>query len=404
MINKILNHYIRSTHKDNSVVYIGTISDSDLISHLFRAAWYIPYIHGTIHEIFFLSRKLKSTLEPPEYMKMTKASINHIHFVSFITYLKRLRSAKIVIRTKKLSLLDQVLKKIFNLRIVNLDTKDPKSFEYARYCDFIWRYLLPETKKKEIIEKERDKFVAYYKSIRKKYNSSFICGNGPSIENTFNFEVKNLFTIACNSAIKNRKLLDHLDLNVLCAGDPISHLGVSNYAAKFRDDLIKELEVLDFKLISTLDYCYHLYIHYPHLEKKTILIPRGKESRPNFSLNSDFFLPELDSTFNIHMAPIAGTLTQKINLIGLDGKDPNPKNNEDFWAHSKTTHYHDLVDSGHLAHPTFKSHREKSTYDFHKFSLDLTFKKGEECGIQFNAVSHSFFECVEIIYSGKLMD
>ncbi|OVE73463.1 hypothetical protein BVX94_03855 [bacterium B17] len=171
-------------------------------------------------------------------------------------------------------------------------------------------------------------------------------------------------------------MLDHINPDFICAGDVVSHIGVSRYAEVFRQDLVKVLkERKDTYFVTSASFGYLLILNHPEIEEKVILIKQSVHN-PNYDLHRLFALPYLASTLNIHMLPLAGTFVDKIFIIGCDGKSAN-KDNEDFWAHAQKAQYHDLVDTGHKCHPTFDVHRQKSTYDRFINSTEESIRAGE---------------------------
>ena len=136
-------------------------------------------------------------------------------------------------------------------------------------------------------------------------------------------------------------------------------------------------------------------LHYPSISNKFILCSQ-KSKEPILDLNKDFRLPQLSSTMNIHMLPLACTFSDKIYLLGVDGKSENEKKNEDFWPHPKGFQYHDLVETGHLCHPTFHGNRLVNEYNRYIKSIEKSFKHGEtERDIKYIPLSSSSIEPIQ---------
>jgi hypothetical protein len=92
---------------------------------------------------------------------------------------------------------------------------------------------------------------------------------------------------------------------------------------------------------------------------------------------------------NIHLLPAAATICRDIFLIGCDGKIPK-EDNEDFWKHFAGAQYHDLVDTGHLCHPTFDVHRQRITYQRYLDSIKQTIPTGEARGKSYVSLAVSY--------------
>ena len=138
----------------------------------------------------------------------------------------------------------------------------------------------------------------------------------------------------------------------------------------------------------------------PELKDKIILCNQGIDGG-NINLKKRWSLPKLDSTLNIHMLPIAATLTKNINLLGVDGQSKEIKKNEDFWAHSKIAQMHDLVETGHLSHPTFAANREFrkdlniSTIDRFSESCRVSLNLGLNHGKNYKVLNNTFTDSLK---------
>ena len=77
------------------------------------------------------------------------------------------------------------------------------------------------------------------------------------------------------------------------------------------------------------------------------------------------------------------------------------KNNEDFWAHSKTAQMHNLVETGHLSHPTFAANREfrkdlnVSTIDRYSRSCRESTQLGIKYGRKYRVLCNTFTDSLK---------
>jgi hypothetical protein len=378
-------------------------NQSELDNHYFRARWYIAPRRLNSETAFYCSADCKKPTTPPEYM--AKRSYDESHLKILYSKLKVIllffRSENIILWRQsqndwKVKIICSFLKK----NIINLDTNDPSASEFGRYCDFSWKNSLTRQEQDEIIEQSHQKLITIHREFNNKFSKACVFGTGPSLDEALKYNFEDIFTVVCNSIVQNEKLIKHIKPNFITAGDVVSHFGISRYAEQFREDLVKILKNTDCYFLTTAPFGYLFYAQNPDLQDKIILVQQ-KPGGANFSLIDDFYLPQLDSTMNIHMLPLAATFANEIYIIGSDGKNPAPDKNEDFWAHSKNGQYHDLVATGHLCHPTFDGLRQKSTYQKYLKSLQESITKGEQFySKKYFSLTHSYIE----ILSARLLE
>jgi hypothetical protein len=232
--------------------------------------------------------------------------------------------------------------------------------------------MTTKEQKEMLLESSHSRFKKFAMDVRNKnYCGAAVFGTGPSVETANQFDFSNCYTHACNTVVQSKELLDVIDPDIISAGDVVSHFGVSAYAQKFREDLASAMSERGFYFLTTAQFGYLFMVHYPELKDK-ILLCEQRGFIINCDLEKDWNLPIMDSTFNIHMMPSAFTMSDTVFVLGCDGKNPDDSKNEDFWEHSAKAQYHDLVDSGHLAHPTFDIHRQRSTWDGYVSSVIQT--------------------------------
>ena len=359
MIKKMLKRFRKLIEAPNIFCYVQTFKENDqFINHYFRACWYLPK-YENIKIIFFTKLSKPSIDDLPAYFCSDfNKDTSHIILVH-----PNLKFFYFLFATVFISWDQKRTVSFIKNKAINLDTNDLDSKEYGKYASLIWKYYLSSKDRKEILKSSFKNFERIRKKIiSNKYESTVIFGTGPSLDSSTKFNFENRLTIVCNSVVKNIELLNHIKPDFICAGDVVSHIGVSKYAQIFREDLEKHILNSDSYFLTTASFGFTLYQNYPKLRSKIILIEQRKDSS-SVDLNDQFELPTLDSTLNIHMFPIAYTFNNDIYITGCDGKLPNDRDNEDFWAHSKHSQYLELVNTGHLCHPTFDIHRQLSTFN-----------------------------------------
>lgn len=353
----------------------------ELTDHYHRACWYLPHLTGILEKVNLFQKigKNASPGDPPAHMASAGTRPPHLLVKRGIfRFYRTLRRSSLILVWKNYRPSLWKFLALFGIKAVNLDTNDLSSPEYGSYCGIIWFKLLSQEEKTAILSENYNRFSRVaYDIIDKNYSRSCVFGTGPSLEKAFEFDFTGCLNIVCNSIVQNEKLLDHIKPAFICAGDVVSHLGVSRYAGKFREDLVNVLKSRDQDLyfVTTAAFGYLFTLHHPEVKEQTILIHQSIPE-PNYNLLHGFGLPILDSTLNIHMLPLASTFTDEIFLLGCDGKSTK-QDNEDFWAHAREAQYYDLVNSGHLCHPTFNAHRQKKTYAGYIKSLETFINSGE---------------------------
>ena len=385
------------TEKETALVPIVTYfpkfdNPEEFSDHYHRASWYLTGAGSPVKEACFgLMEEMQPGPRPTHFCDPTgDDSILKLR-TDAAAYDERLARSKVILVWKDIdqSVIEALKKKYPDRAVLSVSINDVTSIEYGRYCEAQWRVLSP-VEQSRLHESSaaivRAKLEALKHCGRDK---AVVFGTGPSIEAATSYDFSDSVTIVCNSAITSDALMDHINPDFVCAGDVVSHFGVSAYAGQFRDDLVKFLQNNDVLFFTTSKFGYLLQVKYPELGHK-ITYCEQKVAGGVTDLNEMFALPMLDSTLNIHMLPLAASVADTIYILGCDGKNPEPEKNEDFWPHSTLAQYHDLVESGHLAHPTFDLNRQLSTHDRYLASTEASLLAGEVFGKRFFSLVPSY--------------
>jgi predicted lipase len=221
-----------------------------------------------------------------------------------------------------------------------------------------------------------------------------VFGTGPSLDDVFDIEIPSgSLSIICNSIVKDKELLDHLQPDVLVFADPVFHFGPSRYADKFRKDVVHTLQEYDCTAVIPKKYHSLFTGNYPELSEQII----GLESIST----DEFVLPtherlEVRGTSNImtlFMLPIAVSLTEEVRIIGADGRKEDESY---FWEHSDTGQYDDeLMDTVAETHPAFFRDRiYEDYYEKHVETLTDLIEYSESQGVKINSVTNSYIPCL----------
>jgi hypothetical protein len=390
-IVKWTHQFRRQSHR---VTYFPEFDTTDALSNNYhRARWYLPFVEGICEEVLLYQSCGETIQEKPEYMASPPRKSEHIRLRSggLRNFISLLRSDLIVIwKPGYSSRYLKFLGRFCGIKLEYVATDDLGIKEYGAYCSLIWKGLTTPDEWEAVILSNEEKFGRLAIELQaENFDRACVFGTGPSLERAHEFEYGHSLNIVCNSIVQNDELLDLLKPKFICAADVVSHLGVSAYAHQFREDLFKVLRERDITFVTTANFGALILYHYPEFEDQIILLPQIQDG-PNFDLMENFGTPRLDSTLNIQMLPLAATFAKTIWILGCDGKNPAGEN-EDFWAHAGTAQYHDLVDSGHLCHPTFDVHRQLSTYERFLKSTAQTIEEGEEKhGILYASLAPSY--------------
>lgn len=369
----------------------------DLSNHYHRASWYLSGEASPITKVTLASPLPREEIAAaPEYFATRRLDDSEIALVPpDDAYLEALLRAGTVLVWRPItpSLARFLADALDKPDVITVATNDPGAVEYGNYCRPAWM-LLPDAQKQALLTESQDRFRAALDKQRAAGKTcSAVFGTGPSIDRAFDFDFSACMTVACNSIVANDALLDHIRPAFICAGDAVSHFGVSEYAETFRADLIRAVTERDIYLFTSAPMGYLLIQKHPEIRDRVILCEQ-RFNGLNTELESSWALPRFDSTLNIHMLPIAASFSDTVYMLGLDGRAPDPEENEDFWAHSQSAQYHDLVDSGHLAHPSFAINRMQATEDRYLASVEESFMAGESLGKSFFALAPSYTPAV----------
>ena len=308
--------YRRNKSHQSVIVYANIFQNKkDLANHFFRAAWYLPYHEDHCQDVIFFTKgkRDKLSLEKPQSFSEERFPTDHLTLknASLIRYIIEVRRAKALIFHEKSSpLLKFILVKILRTtkNMVEVNTDDQKIREYANYPGMYWKYLLSDKEKKAEIRKNYGLFLSVCSKLE--YKKAVIIATGPSSGNINHLNFRDALVISCNSKVRDIEFLDKHKPKFICAGDVVSHLGISKYAGQFRADLLRYINDHGGFFVCTLTFGLIFKKHFPEYDNKIILIPQG-ENGVLFDLKQHFQLPILSSTLNIHMLPSQSALLRK---------------------------------------------------------------------------------------------
>ncbi len=205
---------------------------------------------------------------------------------------------------------------------------------------------------------------------RCKSSKGYIFGTGPNLSEASDYDYSDGVSIACNSMVRNRKLMDRLQPRLVVVADPIFHAGPSSYAGQFRSELIEALDRYDADLIVPIRD-YHIYITYlpKRFHERIAGVPFKKQEIPNLDLGSDFYVATTANVLTLFLLPLASTFFEETRIFGCDGR-PSEENSY-FWKHDKASQLNEKMSEIKCAHPAFFDIDYDDYYEQHCKVLDV---------------------------------
>jgi len=226
-------------------------------------------------------------------------------------------------------------------------------------------------------------------SLHKNKTKSYCFVTGPSFDRYKNFSFeKDSFKVICNSIVKNDEFLEYIGKpDLLVFADPVFHFSPNEYSAVFRD---KVLEVVSkYKcFVMVPEYTVPLLLaHYPEL-KDIIIGMKHQNGDFNFPTPEKFWIKSSANILTLYMLPVASAITDEINILGADGRNPNEKY---FWQHSKSAQFSDLMQTVFETHPSFFRDRDyKDYYEEHCEFMKNLIEYGEKQGKKYYSLTRSY--------------
>lgn len=180
----------------------------------------------------------------------------------------------------------------------------------------------------------------------------YVFGTGPNLALAKDHDFSDGVSIACNSMVRNYELLERLKPPLIVAADPIFHAGPSSYAAEFRKDLIRAMDMYgSYLIVPQRDY--HIYLaHMPaHLVERIAALPMAPGDKPNLDLSATYQVTTTANVLTLFLLPMAATFFKEVRILGCDGRPMSE--NSYFWSHDKASQINDKMTDIQKAHPAF---------------------------------------------------
>jgi hypothetical protein len=184
--------------------------------------------------------------------------------------------------------------------------------------------------------------------------SSYILATGPSALGVDLTQVDADVRITCNSAVRDEERLLAFRPTIITFTDPVFHFGPSRYAAAFRRDLLRAIELCDPLLLCGSHWVSPLLTLLPEVADRLAVIPFSSGGPWRWPTNTNPTVRTTGSVLTNLMLPVALMLTDHVAVAGADGRQPSENY---FWKHG-LQYSDDLMRSVFEAHPAFFRDRD----------------------------------------------
>lgn len=377
----------------NILVYPAVRNEVILADILNRILWAFPYKIDL--KIFVLvSDELKSVdigkLNTPEFQSRYLSNYNHIELISKNELPDSANIDLYLVHNWK-----DVVKFIFSLKLHKVEIIDKNYFSIVEGS--VWRdyyfNTFDDQEKIHFQELSKENFISLKEKVKNK-KTSFLFLTGPSFSNYENIVFpQDSIKILCNTIIKNEAFLNYINnFDILAFGDPVFHFSSCEYASIYRNNVLETVKKYNNYIIVPEETVPLLLAHYPEIQKYIIGLNR-KSKQIIFPDENNLAVKPGLSVVTYYMLPIASAFSDKIYLIGADGRQ---KTENYFWKHNSSVQYDDLMNSVFQTHPSFFRDRDYSDYyEKHCEYFEEFLQFGEKKGIQYKSLTPSFIPALQ---------
>ncbi len=379
-----------------NIIFLPIFKDPvQFTDHYYRMCWYLYPLQKNISKISFLYNCDEVNPHPPEHLSDELLDISKkITGVEFVRA-TNIADCKKIIQESDIVLLWQIdnqqiekipprLKKLTEgKRIVRIDHQN------ERHASSFYLKLAEHFPYEIDIWKGQSQDI-FSKIIKKcKSEKGYIFGTGPNLESVNDHNFSDGVAIACNSMVRNKKLMDRLTPPIIVMADPIFHAGPSSYAAEFRKYLVKALDDYNSYLVVP-QRDYHIYRAYlpERFHNRISGIPYKSQNNPNLDLSKEFYVTSTANIMTLFLIPLASTLFKEVGMAGFDGRPMNE--NEYFWKHDEASQFTNHLDKIKEAHPAFFDINYDDYYNEHCKILERWLQQAD-CGKnKYNNLTQSY--------------
>jgi len=380
-LSQVILSSFRVDRTNNSIVFYPPFENvDDLSNQYYRMKWYIP---KTAYAQIYLTvpkdwkHKNLNKLSLPSYLRDQKQNQLDIVYCSKKELDTMISKSDIICIWKAEG--HKWLKKLWFF-ILKVRIVDPEYYLFSEahtYPAIFWYDLLSRKTRREWFKDVQRVFkdmTGQYKSC----SNSYVFGTGPSSSSILDYSYEDGVRVICNSMVRNEKMLSHIQPSICVFIDSVFHFGASKYAERFLSDLLEMYDEYKPYIVSNIIGYALIRAHYPKLQGKFLALPAKRFGKPVILSKDSFFTRDYPNVLTRCMLPIAAGLSNKIILIGFDGRNPDENY---FWQHNPNIQYVSKMDSTKLAHPSFFNNIDYDRYyDRHCLVVDKLVKVFEQEG------------------------
>jgi len=368
------------------LMYPSFRTESDLSDILNRVLWGFPFKKNLEISVMLENSNILRNIDnigTPKYQRRyLNENRNHIKFIkeseSFSGF------DKIIIWNKHYAMLPKILSHIEKLEIA-----DKNFFSISE--SNIWKKSYYNTftgaEKISFNENSRKNFRSLTKNTtNKKKGYCFLTGPSFNEYKKYEFETDSIKVI-CNTIVINNEFLEYINgLDVIAFADPVFHFSSCEYAALFREHVLKVVEKYSCYVIVPEETVPLLITHYPLL--KDYLIGIGLIGSLNFPTQNNLTVKGAASIVTYLMTPLLSSLCNEIYFLGADGRE---KSENYFWKHNKSVQLTEEMESVFNTHPSFFRDRiYEDSYNEHCEYFEKLLEYGEKQDKKYYSLTKSF--------------
>lgn len=369
------------------------INDGNVLSDFINTvSWAFPYKKDLCVKIPVSSEiieKDSAEIRSPEFQRRYIDKNDHIRLTDNLTF-KEYLDADIILVHAAGALLSYPLC-LFIYKTVIVD-----KYYYSITESGTWRgqyfQTFTDKEKNEYSEISKKNYLTLLEQNKNK-EKAYCFATGPSFDSYGKYKYeRNSFKIICNSIVKNREFLEHIEKpDLLVFSDAVFHFSPSEYSAVFRDNVLSVIRDFQCFIMVPEMTVPLLLAHYPELESRIIGIRKGNEF--NFPTPDRFWIKGTANILSQYMLPVASTVSDTVFIVGADGRKPDEKY---FWKHSASVQFDDLMQTAFKTHPSFFRDRNyEDYYDRHCQTLEKLILFGEKQGRHYFSLTPSYIPALK---------
>lgn len=384
---KIFSWNRKDENEENALVVFPAFENaSQQFSVMNKLAWAFPEKSGT--KIFYSSafkEKKQDEIELADLQENYFDNNSMLYQIEFEDLLKKIKGAKRILVHDK----DYIFSRHTIPILEKVKTIDPEYYSLVE-GNFL-KFGLYDTMKADVKDEFKNRSREnYQKLIERKgvVQESFIFVTGPSFDRYTEFEYPdNSLKIVCNTIVKNEEFMEYIGgPDIITFADPVFHFSSCNYAAEFRKLALNAAKKFDSFIAVPAATVPLLCYNYPDLEDRIIGFSNSKEMI--FPAHDALKVKPTGSIITFTMIPLASSLSDKVYIIGADGR--SPKENY-FWKHNSKVQLDELMESVFKTHPSFFRDRVYSDhYEEHCKYFEKLLGFGESKGVNYISLTNSF--------------